>query len=467
MYKGLEGRSGTCKFTTSDLTAMLTRWKARTFSTDDWKVAECQGTYFEHSVATAESARKPPAKAASKPAATGRSKSAAKSGTTTPAEPSSRPPRELHLVADHWTAWFPPDPATYPPNAKTYTIKGGDTLSGISQQMYGSANLWPQLWESNTWITDAHWIYPGDVLLVQGETSAAAVSTQTTTTATGTEATTGTTGTTAGGRTLTGGQTRAPEQQPQTGGITVAEVHRETPPIPLGAEADVYCYGYIGDPNEPMPNRILRFEDPEVMVDPTDFGGPQVGGAVGDLIFVTGGTATGLAAGETYMVIEPGDLIVHPRTGQVIGQHYNYQGQVKILCAEETSSRAIISQNCREIHLGAKLKPMPQLPIPIARVPDTPGFCDLPTGRSTGYIIDSQDWDLALGQGNLVQVNLGHDDQIQPGDFLTVYRDSDIPGYPRQVLGEIGILTTQSHTATGRIVGMRRAMQVGDSVEAR
>jgi hypothetical protein len=64
-------------------------------------------------------------------------------------------------------------------------------------------------------------------------------------------------------------------------------------------------------------------------------------------------------------------------------------------------------------------------------------------------------------------VNLGRDDQLQPGDFLTVFRDSPIPGQPRQVLGEIGILTTESRTATGRIVRTRRQMQVGDSVEVR
>jgi hypothetical protein len=96
-----------------------------------------------------------------------------------------------------------------------------------------------------------------------------------------------------------------------------------------------------------------------------------------------------------------------------------------------------------------------------------PQFCDAPTGRSTGYIVSSQDWDLALGEGNLVQINLGRDDQVQPGDFFTVYRDSPIPGQPRQVLGELGILTTEARTATARIVGMRRAMQIGDYVELR
>ncbi|HEX9163455.1 MAG TPA: LysM peptidoglycan-binding domain-containing protein [Thermoanaerobaculia bacterium] len=373
---------------------------------------------------------------------------------------SSRPPRELHLVRGHWTPYNPPDPATYPPTAKSHEIKQGETLSGIAKQEYGNAYLWPQLWESNTWITDAHWIYPGDVLLVRGETSNAAVSTQTTTT-------TGTTGTstTTNPATLGGGSemTSAPQQPAASTGITATEIHRETPPIPLGAEADVYCYGYIGDPNEPMPNTIAAYEDVEVMQSPGV--GEQPTGSSGDLLFVNGGTSTGLVAGDTYIVVEPGDMITHPRTGQVIGQHYNYQGQVKILCAEETRSRAQIVQNCREIHIGARLKPIPQLPIPIARIPDIPAFCDQPTGRAAGYIIDSQDWDLALGEGNLVQVNLGQDDQLQPGDFLTVYRD--IAGQPRQVLGEIGILTTQNHTATGRIVTMRRAMQVGDSVEGR
>src|SRR6184192_3819281 len=99
---------------------------------------------------------------------------------------SSHPPRELHRVGDHSTAYNPPDPATYPPGSKSYTIKRGDTLWGLAQKLYNNAYLWPQLWEANTWITDAHWIYPGDVLLVEGEiTQQAATETGTSTTGTG------------------------------------------------------------------------------------------------------------------------------------------------------------------------------------------------------------------------------------------------------------------------------------------
>src|SRR5260221_13420566 len=95
-------------------------------------------------------------------------------GAAKEATSSSHPPRELHRVGDHWTAYNPPDAGSYSPGAKTITVKQGDTLWGLAQQSFKNAYLWPQLWESNTWITDAHWIYPGDVLLVEGEAAQAA-----------------------------------------------------------------------------------------------------------------------------------------------------------------------------------------------------------------------------------------------------------------------------------------------------
>jgi hypothetical protein len=359
---------------------------------------------------------------------------------------SSRPPQNLHKVGDHWTAYNPPDPSTYPANARTHTIVAGDTLWALAQQYYGNAYLWPQLWESNTWITDAHWIYPGDVLLIEGEGSSSVVTDSTT----------------------TGVATDAEQQTAEDpSGLVATEARREPTPIPLGHEADVYCYGYIGHPEEPMPNFVEGFEDVEVMYQPGLTTSQEAGASAGDLVFVAGGTSTGLVAGESYIIVEPAETVTHPRTKEIIGRHYNYQGQLRILCAEETQSRAVITQSCREIKLGTRLKPVPQLPIPIARIPDIPGFCDVPSGRSAGFIVDSQDWDLGLGEGNLVQVNLGRDDQLQPGDFLVVYRDSPIAGQPRQVLGEIGILTTESRTATGKIVAMRRMMQIGDYVERR
>ena len=363
----------------------------------------------------------------------------------------SQPPRELHRVGDHWTAYNPPDPATYPPGSRTHTIVRGDTLWALAQQYYGNPYLWPQLWESNTWITDAHWIYPGDVLLVEGE------------------ATTGAAAAEAG----TGGTTMAQTDnafsaQPTDDGVPVGRVVPESNPVALGTEADIYCYGYIGHPEEPMPNYFESHEDYEIKYLPGS-NDPELpaSAAPGDLIYVRGDASTGLIAGETYLAVEAAEMVTHPVTGALIGRQYDYVGQIRILCTENGRSRAIITEACREINVGARLKPVPQLPIPIARIPDMPGWCDPPTERSTGYIVESRSWELGLVEGHLVQVNLGSADRIEPGDFLTVFRPSPRSDQPRVVLGEIGILTTEAHTATGIIVASRREMLIGDQVEAR
>jgi hypothetical protein len=370
---------------------------------------------------------------------------------------SSHPPRELHRVGDHWTAYNPPDPATYPPGSKSYTIKRGDSLWALAQKLYNNAYLWPQLWEANTWITDSHWIYPGDVLLVEGEVAQQAAAGTTAGAAAGS-----TSSTLAGGMGTTAQTTRRPGIE---SGVTTAAA--TSAPVPLGADADIYCFGYLGDPREPLPNSVASFEDVEMMYDPGSKS-QEIGGTQGDLVFIDGGTATGIVAGETYLIVEPGEMVTHPRTKEILGRHYDFKGQVRVIRADERRACAIIITSCDIIDAGDKLKPMPQLPIPLARIPEVPGFCEPRSGKSPGFIVKAQGgWSDALADGILVEVNLGRDEQVQPGDFLTVWRESPQPGQPPQVLGEIGVLTSEAHTATGKIVATRYAMRVGDHVEIR
>jgi hypothetical protein len=57
---------------------------------------------------------------------------------------------------------FTEEPQTQP---DIYTIQPGDTLWEISTGMMGNPYEWPQLWSFNEYITNPHWIYPGNRLV--------------------------------------------------------------------------------------------------------------------------------------------------------------------------------------------------------------------------------------------------------------------------------------------------------------
>lgn len=353
------------------------------------------------------------------------------------ANAATNPPTELHKVGDHWTPYNPPDPATFPAGAKVHTIEKGDTLWDLANKYYGNPYLWPQLWEQNTYITDAHWIYPGDPLLIQGET--------------------------AGDATAVGEGEFEMTAQESEGGMTATLADSGAKPMPLGKESDIYCYGYLATEDENLPNSIRMFEDVETRyVKRSD---EQLAGmTVGDIIFIDGGTATGLVAGETYLVVMPWKVVYHPVTKERVGRHYDFRGQVKILCANDYDSTAVVVQSCRDMHIGDRLKPVPQIPIPIVRTPEMVTYCDPGSDKAQGYIVGAKDYDWALGEGSVVEINLGRDDLVEPGSFLTIFRDNPYGG-PRILLGELGVLTAEGKTATGIITQMRYSMEVGDRVE--
>jgi len=52
------------------------------------------------------------------------------------------------------------------PATRTYTVRPGDTLSGIAQKLCGAARDWAGLWHANPNITDPNLIYSGNQLTV-------------------------------------------------------------------------------------------------------------------------------------------------------------------------------------------------------------------------------------------------------------------------------------------------------------
>jgi hypothetical protein len=377
---------------------------------------------------------------------------------SSPASAADRPPQDLHFVDGHWTAWNPPTP---PPGAQVHVVAAGDTLWDLAARYLGDPYLWPQLWERNQYILDAHWIYPGDPLLLGPEVAPADTLAQ---------------GDTSGAP----GETPAEPVPPPEGALTAAEAAGA--PVPLGAESDIYCQGYVGELDEQFPHAIIGSEYDALglqnRVEAGGVGGYGVTGgygpvgtvkidlSAGDIVYVDGGRAAGLSAGTLFTAVAPEKPIVHPVRREVVGRYYRYLGRVRILSVQETTAIAEIVQSCDPLVVGSLLRPFVPEPVPLGRstamrplnfpVPSEE-LLDAPT------IVYAKDDILALGADHVVHVDLGEQDAT-PGDIYTIYRENR-PGLPPIVLGELAVLSVHKRFSVAKILESRYTVHLGDRLD--
>ncbi|HEV2852511.1 MAG TPA: LysM peptidoglycan-binding domain-containing protein [Thermoanaerobaculia bacterium] len=366
-----------------------------------------------------------------------------------------RPPQDLHQVGDHWTAWNPPSP---PEGEQVHVIARGDTLWDLASKYYGNAYLWPQIWEKNQYILDAHWIYPGDPLVLGLNVAPADALTQ-------------------GG--AAGGPGETPGEAPPPGALTATEAAGA--PVPLGAETDIYCQGYIGDLEEAFPFSVIGSEYDALGLSGHSYAaqvgksvhgplGPtgtvKIGLSTGDIIYVDGGRARGLSAGSLFTAVAPQQPVIHPLRGEVVGRYYRYLGRVRILSVQETTAIAEIVQSCDPIVIGTVLQPFEPEPVPLGRstamrpVNFPVSEEKLVDAPSIVYVRDNI---LALGADHVVHVDLGEEDAT-PGDIYTIYRENR-PGLPPIILGELAVLSVHKHFSVAKIIESRYPIHLGDRID--
>lgn len=360
---------------------------------------------------------------------------------------SETPPADLHMVGDHWTAWNPP--TSFPEDAEIYTIQKGDTLWDLSNQFYEDPYLWPQLWERNQYIQDAHWIYPGDPLVVGVEvTDIDEISD-----ADG-----------AGEDQMAGGM------EDDEG---LALDRTSSPPVPLGSEADIYCSGFIGEKNTPHDSTVIGSEYAvsagDIPKSHLKFSGSVsmiLNLSLGDVIYLDGGRNAGQMPGSVYMIMRPQGRVDHPASSRTVGFFYRYLGRARILSVQEESAIAEIVHACNPIGVGDLLRPFSPEPVPLARRSGLRGVNDPVAAEELAdapYIIHSDDRLISLGQGHVVYVDRGAAD-VAPGDLFTIYRETP-EGLPPLIVGELAILSVTDHASMAKILESRYTVFVGDRLE--
>ena len=404
---------------------------------------------------------------------------------------STLPPKNLKKVGDHWTPYDPPDPESFPPDATLHIIVPGDTLWDLADLVFGNPYLWPQIWNENRYIQDSHWIYPGDPLLLparptvvgeivpQGQEGAPPVP----------EAA-------APQKVEEPEQAPAPEEEeeeetpvaaarppaPPTPGT--AHAPRTVPKLePLADEHDIRCSGFIA-PREERPDYFISNQEEE----------GKLGLTEGDIVYLNRGKSNGhVDPGTEYSAVEREGEVRHPITHRFLGYYYRRLGTVKVLAAQETTTIATISMACDEIRTGHALVPLDVTVMPAKPVPPFDRLIVVSEENTTGYIVHAIDNRSRASTGELVDIDLGFDDGLKPGDFLTVFLPSEpfdkaprmkysyafdnrrvqspklwkddsnnLP--PAKVIGQLVVIYAEKKTATAKIINCVREIEVGNSV---
>jgi hypothetical protein len=275
-----------------------------------------------------------------------------------------------------------------------------------------------------------------------------------------------------------GGQYQAKSQQPEVKTITrVTSPAKptESAPQPMGYESNLYCFGYLGPAGEQFPFVTIGAEN---LIEQADF-------TTGDLMYVNGGLDRGLKEGDEFWLVTQEHDVIHPITNKSLGRYYQFRGRAVVLSVQERAATVRVTAACGEVPLGAALKPFEPIPIPLARKTPAALAGDPPSGKATGYIVNSKDGLVAIGSDSTVMVDLGADQGVQPGDFLTIFRYAQGREYgirpvgaswelkappkgmeiPRTYLGEVAVLMVGDRWAIGRVTDSYRLIEIGDQVE--
>ncbi len=222
-----------------------------------------------------------------------------------------------------------------------YVIKRGDTLWDLSVRFLNDPFLWPRLWQSNQYITNPHWIYPGNPIRFSPfeEVKVPVVKPVE----------------------IKPPEVKPPEVKPTEVKPEIARkppveekpVEEAAPPVrppevALKPEA-------IQPEEERGAGFITKEEFPGigVVVEPKETGRILMG--EGDIVYLAFKTRDPIEIGERFTIFRTSPLITHPLTGENLGRKVSILGECKIIGAHDAMYTAQIFKSYRAVERGDRL----------------------------------------------------------------------------------------------------------------
>ena len=282
----------------------------------------------------------------------------------------------------------------------THITKKGDTLWSICKQYYGDPYLWPELWEMNKFITNPHWIKPGDVI------------------------------------TLLNYEEKKPKPEKK-----IVLVKKQPLKIQKGIDvsslANTKALGFLRQESFEPWGRIFEFKTEKVMISENDTAYVKM-------------YKKGIKPGDKFTVYTVSNPISHPLAEKKFAYIHSFKGMLEIKKAMKDYYVAIINESFRAISKNDLLMPLHPVSSCILPIPCQDTF--------TAYIWASKDNTELLGQYSVVYIDAGRNRGIRKGNILKAIEERESisdeqkkerVSLPPTLLGKILILETTKNNSTG------------------
>lgn len=337
-----------------------------------------------------------------------------------------------------------------------YTVIKGDTLWDISGKFFKDPWKWPEIWGINREdIKDPHWIYPGDVIVLDRNAKTIHVG-----------------------------------ELPQTPAATTAEVPL-VPAVPPVAETAATPVEPVqsSDSNirklkpkirvidkseeaissipvrviAPFLKRPLVIENEYLNDAPTLIGSVENRNLLsfGDTAFATG---IPVDKGVNWQIYRPGKALIDPDTEEILGYEAKYLGDAAVQKFDTISTLAI-TKSIEDIQKGDN-------------------FIQSSVGLANNYIPRSPPMEIKAkvisiyggvdqaGQNAVITINKGRRDGLDVGHVLALYKESEISKFkgekyqlPALRYGLTFIFRTFERVSYALVMEVQRPVQINDTAE--
>ncbi len=294
-----------------------------------------------------------------------------------------------------------------------YTVKEGDTLWDISRRFIKDPYYWPNLWSHNPDISNPHLIYPGQKLRI------------------------------------TDGRIEVIPTTEEEAAPVVAELPPMEPmpePVALDMVSTLGgARGFLGAADLESAGALLDTVDNRILI------------STGEKVFLEMKDLESLRPGDVFQLVEVGDKVLHPVDRSIVGYLVDDLGTVEVIETTQSVAVAIVTDAKKEIFRGARVRPYVEVPNKVARKYSEQVLL--------GYIVTAAEGKLALGQYDVIHIDIGAEDGLEVGHQLEIYRTRELTKAARQdaaedtvlpdvELGQAIVLDVQQNTAAAVILSI-------------